>query len=370
LFCAPIGLGIAIGARASHVGKERALEHVAGYVVVDDPSERPFQLQRGIAWDRNEVCQTFGAVNPRMSVNRMEATHLLSVQATLGEGPVWDARSGVLWFVDILAPAIHRFDPQTGDHASWAAPAKVGCVVPAGGEELIAGLSDGLYRFSPADGRFALLQPVEPDMPGNRINDGAIDPRGNIWFGTMDDSEQAATGRFYRFDGKSVVDAGIPPVCITNGPAISPDGRTLYAVDTLARRISAYAIGDDMALGPARPFATLEGGDAYPDGVTCDAEGGVWLGIWGGWAARRYDASGAVTDEVRFPAANVTKIAIGGRDGRTAYATTARKGLDDRQLAGQPLAGDLFAFPVRIPGFATPVDQGRPKLPNGHEQSP
>jgi len=284
-----------------------------------------------------------------MTVRQADATHLLNVQATLGEGPVWDQRAGILWFVDIMAPAIHRFDPVTGERASWTAPSKVGWVVPGTGDDLIAGLAGGLYRFSPESGHFTLLHPVEPDLPGNRINDCGVDPHGTIWFGTMDDSEREASGRFYRFDGKTVRDAGIAPMCITNGPAISPDGRTLYAVDTLARRILACPIGDTA--GSAQIFASIAEADGYPDGVTCDAEGGIWLGLWGGWMARRYDRSGAVTDEVRFPVANVTKIALGGPDGRTAYATTARKGLDREALAVQPLAGDVFTFPVRVPGL-------------------
>ena len=141
---------------------------------------------------------------------------------------------------------------------------------------------------------------------------------------------------------------GITPAVVTNGPAISPDGRTLYHVDTLERRLVAHAIGEDGTLGEGQTFVEFTGDEGYPDGAICDAEGGVWIGFYGGWAARRFDASGAMTDEVRFPVANVTKVAIGGPDGRTAYATTARQGLSAEELAAQPLAGDVFTFPVAI----------------------
>lgn len=275
----------------------------------------------------------------------LEASHFYPLKAELGEGPVWDPERRLLWCVDINAPAVHAIDPGTGALESWPAPRKIGWILPARSGCLIAGLADGLYLFEPDDGSFRPVARVEPHLAANRINDGTVGPDGTIWFGTMDDRESDATGRFYRFDG-AVRDCGLASMCITNGPAVSPDGRTLYTVDTLARAIWASTIGADAELSDHRLFAAIAPGDGWPDGVCCDAEGGVWLGLWGGWSARRYDATGQVTAKVRFPVANVTKIALGGPDGRTGYATTARKGLDEAALATQPLAGDLFAFPV------------------------
>lgn len=282
-----------------------------------------------------------------MTLATRDATLAFSLQAELGEGPVWDAARACLWCTDILAPAIHRLDPVTRETCSWPAPAKIGWVLPAEGENLIAGLADGLYAFAPRDGSFRLIAPVEPDRPGNRLNDASLGPDGTIWFGTMDDAEQAPSGRFYRFDG-TLSECAIAPVTITNGPALTPDGRTLYAVDTLAGEIRAYDVHGRGALGPGRPFVRIDPVHGYPDGICCDAVGGVWVGLWGGWCARRYDASGVLTDEVRFPVANVTKVALGGPDRRSAYATTARKGLGLADLAAQPLAGDIFRFEVQV----------------------
>lgn len=289
-----------------------------------------------------------------MRIRRIEATHLHKVQARVGEGPIWDARAGVLWFVDVASQTVHRLDPETGARSSWPAPSKVGWVAPADGGNIIVGLAHGLYRFSPTSGQFTLLQAVETNLPGNRINDGVVDRLGRVWFGTMNEMNRAPCGRFYRFDGRSVEDAGIRPMCITNGPAVSSDCRTLYVVDTLAGEITSYRVDEKGGLREPRAFVKVEPSEGFPDGVTCDAGGGVWLGLWGGWTARRYDAFGAPTDEVRFPVANVTKIALGGVDGRTAYATTAWEGLDGDELATQPLAGDVFTFRVLTPGIATP----------------
>jgi sugar lactone lactonase YvrE len=282
-----------------------------------------------------------------MTMTEGAAHHEFSLQAELGEGPFWDTTRSCLWCVDILAPAIHRLDPVTRERRSWPAPAKVGWMLPTRTDRLIAGLADGLYEFEPAGGRFRLIAPVESDRPGNRLNDATLGADGAIWFGTMDDAEQASSGCFYRFDG-AVTNCGIAPMVITNGPALSPDGATLYTVDTLAGEIRAYPVRGGAVLGEGRPFARISPADGYPDGICCDAEGGLWVGLWGGWCARRYDAQGAMSNVIRFPVANVTKVALGGPDGCTAYATTARKGLDSGALATQPLAGDVFSFKVEV----------------------
>jgi sugar lactone lactonase YvrE len=284
----------------------------------------------------------------------MSATAPVSVcglGATLGEGPAWVARDAALWFVDIKAKRIHRFEPDNALLRCWNAPAQPGWVLPANDGSLIAGLQTGLHRFDPADGSFVPLLAPEPALPGNRLNDATVDAGGRLWFGSMDDGEEAASGRLYRFANGAAADSGLPPVIITNGPAIAPDGRTLYHTDTLGKAIWEVPLAKDGALGTPRLFATIEDGAGYPDGPTVDAEGCVWTGLFGGWGVRRYAPTGELLAVVEFPVANVTKIAFGGDDLRTVYATTARKGLDDRALAEQPLAGDLFSFRADVPGL-------------------
>ena len=212
-----------------------------------------------------------------------------------------------------------------------------------------AGCKSGLSRFDPATGAFTALGQVEPDLPDNRLNDATLDQQGRIWFGSMDDGESQPSGHFYRADERGIARL-ISGIVITNGPAVSPTGDLLYHTDTLGRRISVSPILADGGLGDARPFVEIDAADGYPDGPVVDAEGCVWTALWGGWSARRYSPSGELLATVRFPAANVTKLAFGGDDGRTVYATTARKGLSDEDLAGQPHAGDLFAFEAEVPG--------------------
>lgn len=275
---------------------------------------------------------------------------VLSLGAILGEGPVWVARDAALWFVDIKSHRVHRFDPATSEARVWTAPGQVGWVLPTRDGLFAAGLQSGVHRFDPADGSFTLIHAPEAHLPGNRQNDATVTPDGALWFGSMDDAEEDASGRFYRFHQGECRDSGLPPVSITNGPAASPDGRILYHTDTLGKRIWRTEI-DGGAIGETRLFAEIEDGDGYPDGPTVDAEGCVWTGLFAGWAARRYDPDGALMREVRFPVANITKIAFGGADLKTAYTTTARKGLDAAALVAQPEAGDLFAFDPGVAGL-------------------
>lgn len=266
--------------------------------------------------------------------------------AVLGEGPVW--HDAALWFTDIKSRKLHRFDPD-GAPQSWNVPSEVGFLAPFENGHFLAGAKAGLHDFNPAGGSFTLIRTVEPELPGNRLNDGAVDARGRLWFGSMDDDEGAATGRLYCLEGSALrtMDDGY---VITNGPAFSPDGRTLYHTDTLQKLIYAFDVADNGALSHKRVFVRIEDGAGYPDGPVVDQEGCLWTGLFGGWGVRRYSPCGELMQCVRFPVANVTKIAFGGADRKTAYATTARKGLDAAALAAQPLAGGLFRFAVDVPG--------------------
>jgi sugar lactone lactonase YvrE len=132
---------------------------------------------------------------------------------------------------------------------------------------------------------------------------------------------------------------------------VSPDGKTLYHVDTLRGRVFACAIQEDGSLTNRRVFCEIDSRDGYPDGPSVDAEGCVWIGLYAGWSARRYSPEGRPIGSVRFPVSNITKIAFGGEDLRTAFATTARQGLKPEKLAEQPQAGNLFAFQIETPGL-------------------
>jgi D-xylonolactonase len=274
----------------------------------------------------------------------------------LGEGPCWHAPTQTLWFVDIKAPEVLCFNPADGSLKRWPMPAQVGWVLPIDDGQWLVGLQTGIHRFNPETGAVRLCLQHEPALPGNRLNDACTDAAGRLWFGSMDDGETQTTGRFYRAQNGSFADSGLPAVVITNGPAVSGDGRTLAHTDTLGRVIWTATIAADGSVGAPREFARIAQADGYPDGPVFDSAGALWTGLFFGSAARRYDSAGGLLQYLPFPVSSVTKLAFGGPDLRTVYATTARKGLSAEALAQQPSAGDLFAFRVETPGLpVTPL---------------
>src|SRR5947209_4876935 len=269
-----------------------------------------------------------------------------TLEAELGEGPVWVEQDRALWFVDIKKQQIHRYDPTDGSKCSWVAPEQVGFVFPAEDGGFVAGLQSGLYRFDEGSGAFELIIEVEPDLPDNRLNDGVVEPAGRLWFGTMDNGEKAKTGAFYCFHEGRLTRTALEGIAITNGPAISPDGGLLYFVDTLKATIGCADVRDDGSLGDPRPFVRIAPAEGHPDGPTIDSNGFVWISLYAGWEARRYSPVGELAKRVRFPVANITKLAFGGDDLRTAFATTARQKMRPEEIAKQPLIGHLLEFRV------------------------
>ncbi|MCC8395622.1 SMP-30/gluconolactonase/LRE family protein [Paraburkholderia sp. MMS20-SJTR3] len=273
------------------------------------------------------------------------------VGAELGEGPLWQAAENALYFVDIKGHRIHRLALDSGEQQSWQAPDQPGFIVPLADRLFVCGLPDGLYCFDATSGAFAKLIDVESQLPGNRLNDGFVDAQGRLWFGSMDNAEVAPSGTLYRVNEAGEALAQDDDYVITNGPAMSPDGRTLYHNDTMRRVVYAFDVAADGTLSGKRIFAAISG-DGHPDGLAVDADGFVWVALFGGWRIERYSPAGELVDQVPLPCANVTKLAFGGADLRTVYVTTAWKGLTAVERQHQPQAGGLFLFRAPVAGQA------------------
>lgn len=284
-----------------------------------------------------------------MNANIREA---LSAQCELGEGPVWDARRKVAWFVDIKRHQLWHYDPTTGSNSISDAPDQIGWALPASKGKLLCGLKDGLYTFSPDTARFEKLMDVPGELPTNRLNDACTDRWGRVWFGSMDDSEKDDNGRFYVFDRGTITHAGPSNISITNGPAVNADSSRIYFTDSVGQRILVASL-DRENVGEASLFVdiTKHFPDAFPDGPAVDSEGCVWTGLYNGSAAARFSAAGELIETVDLPAKNITKLCLGGADLRTAFVTTARQGMSEEALADSPLSGSLLTFQVKVPGF-------------------
>lgn len=269
----------------------------------------------------------------------------------LGEGPLWFPGEGALRFVDIKRGRLFRFDPGSGERSVAEIGGKPSFVLPAEGGGLVVGSGHGLYR-SDGDRLGAPLAVLEDDA-GNRTNDATVDPAGRLWFGTMDDGEQAPTGTVWCYD-RGTLHRTAARAVVTNGPAVSGEGRVLYHVDSGERTIFRAPV-DGAKLGESEVFVQLGAADGHPDGIVTDAEDCLWVALWDGWGVRRYAPDGTLLLTVPLPCARVTKIAFGGPDLRTAFVTTARTGLNAAERDAQPLAGSLFAFAAPVAGRAVPA---------------
>jgi sugar lactone lactonase YvrE len=262
----------------------------------------------------------------------------------LGEGPVWD-ESGYLWWVDIKAPALHRYRLEGGELRRWPLPEPVGCAALRGQGGLILGLQSGFAFFDPDTGELQRLFDPEPDQPQNRLNDGKCDARGRFWAGTMHDPEQDPTGQLYRLDPDMNLERFEMDFVVTNGPAWTGDGRTFYFTDSAERRIWAYDFDMEAGrLGERRLFAELKPGEGHPDGQCVDAEDRLWTCCWNGARILRRRPDGAVDYELNLPVPLVTSCCFGGAGLDILFVTTARVGLKPAALAAAPLSGGLFAI--------------------------
>jgi len=271
--------------------------------------------------------------------------------ALLGEAPYWSPADQALWWVDMLAPRLHRHARAgdasaaagSGTDADWPLDRLASAAVPRRRGGLVIARPDGLYACDAPGGPATLLSHPEAAAPDHRYNDAKCDARGRLWIGTLDPTGQPGRGSLFRVDadgGATRVDSGFT---VANGLAFSTDGCTLWFADSGPRVVYAYDVDPVRGtVGNRRLFAQWEEG-VKPDGLAADADGGVWVAVWDGWRVERYDAAGRRTRVVRLPVPRPTSLAFGGRRLETLYVTSARVRLDADSLAAAPLSGALFA---------------------------
>ncbi|MFC3282213.1 SMP-30/gluconolactonase/LRE family protein [Litchfieldella rifensis] len=261
-------------------------------------------------------------------------------RALLGEGPLWCpslGTAGWLVFVDILAARLHAYDLASGDTHGWALE-EACCWLAAreDGDGFIAGLRSRLVHLRLTEnGPKIVAEWATPggEPAGNRFNDAKVDTCGRLWFGSMDDDAARPSGSLYRLDSRGLVrmDTGYR---VANGPAISPDGATLYHSDTPRGVIYAFDLSPEGELSNKREHVRFNATRGFPDGMTCDAESGLWVAHWDGGRLSRFRPDGALDETLPLPASRVTSCAFGGPQLDQLFITTAALERDEEGLAG------------------------------------
>ena len=268
----------------------------------------------------------------------------------LGEGPIWSASRKAVFWVDIFGQRVHRLALGSGSITSWSIPERIGWIVERERrEDFVAGLKSGfvLLRLDPFS-----IRPIgnpEPDRPQNRLNDAKTDAAGRIWCGSKDDNEQTASGALYRLDPDFTWSRHDDGYGVTNGPAFSPDGKTMYHTDSPLRTVFAFDIDERGQLSRKREFLKFESEWGCPDGMATDAEGGVWVAHWGGSRISRFHPDGRLERSIPIPATNVTSVVFAGPELDRMFVTSAAFGCEDEPLAGAlfEVASEVRGHPVR-----------------------
>jgi len=265
--------------------------------------------------------------------------------AELGEGPIYDSRDDALYFVDIKGQRLHRLALRERRRSTWDMPEPIGWIAPRKKPGFVAGFKSGFAMLSLEPFAITPIASPEPERASNRLNDAKVDAAGRIWAGSMDDAERLVSGALYRLDPDlrwRRMDDGYG---VANGPAFSPAGDVLYHADSAKRVIYKFALNADGALGERQTFVQFNGDWGYPDGMTTDAEGGLWVAHWDGGRISRFTPDGGLDRSIAFPVSRPTSCAFAGAGLKRLFVTSAALG-----CGHEPLAGALFELDVGVRG--------------------
>ena len=278
---------------------------------------------------------------------------VLDTHSELGEGAIWHHRLRRLYWVDIERNHVYIYDPDRGSNRTIDVGERVGTVVPRRTGGLLLALQHGLAALDTDSEKLTRIVDPESGVPENRFNDGKCDPAGRFWAGTLAMAGKRGTAALYRLDTDLSVKQMVRGVTISNGIAWSLDKKTMYYIDTPTQQVVSYSYDDETGDIADRAVAVSIPEDmGFPDGMTIDEQGKLWIALFRGSALTRWDPkTGHLLDRVPIPASNVTSCALGGVDLRDMYVTTARTGLSNEEHAAQPHAGGTFRFRADVPGI-------------------
>lgn len=285
-------------------------------------------------------------------IGRATTTNRVSVVARarhdlLGEGPCWSAVESALYWVDILGQRINRLSLADGRIDEWAMPEMVGWLIArADAPGFLVGFESGVKALTLDPLTIADFADLADEPDGNRMNDAMADAAGRIWAGTMPIAADRPTGSLYRIDPDAAVTRVDSGYTVANGPAISPDGRWLLHTDSSLGCVYRFALNDDGSLGPRTLFVAFEEDWGSPDGMTFDAEGGLWIAHWGGSRISRFDPDARIERAIALPASQITSMAFAGDALDRLFVTSAADGVDEE------LGGALFEVDPGCRGLA------------------
>ncbi|HEY0623952.1 SMP-30/gluconolactonase/LRE family protein [Sphingomonas sp.] len=265
----------------------------------------------------------------------------------LGEGPLWSARDDAVYWTDILGHRINRLSLAGGAVESWRMPGYTGWVIERESGGFVAGIGREVAVLDPDGTIIDRIARIEPDRAGNRVNDAKADAAGRVWMGTMPITADKPTGGFYRLDPEGAVTLVDHGYSIANGPAIGADGQTILHTDSGLGIIYRFQLDAAGNPGERTEFIRFEPHWGKPDGMTFDAEGGLWVACWGGGCVMRFTPEGERDRIIELPASQISSCTFAGPNLDRMFVTSAAVDVDE------PLGGALFEVDPGCRGLPT-----------------
>jgi sugar lactone lactonase YvrE len=292
----------------------------------------------------------------------LQAELVLDAKAMLGEGSIWHPKEKKLYWIDIEGKALHIYDPASNEDKQFPVGSRIGTVVPVEKGGVLVALQNGIQEMDTKTGKLKFLLNPLPDT-NLRFNDGKCDPAGRFWVGTLALDSRRRGAVLYRFDKDKSIHTMLDSVSISNGIVWTADKKTMYYNDTPTGTIQGFDYDDKTgAISNRRVVVRIPRGTGSPDGMTIDAEGNLWVALWGGSCVGKFNPlTGELLQKVKVPAPNVSSCAFGGKDLETLYITTARAWVNPERLKEFPLSGGLFSVKPGVRGVSAEFYKGKLK---------
>ena len=304
--------------------------------------------------DNNKFTQNHN-ITKKITEKNMKADLLLDSKSLLGEGALWNKETQELYWIDIEKGVFYSYNPKNKQNKSIELGQKVGTVVPTENGTVLVALQDGIYELDTRTEQKKLLcQRPEPNFPDNRFNDGKCDAKGRFWVGTISMKNTAEVAALYIFDNQGVITQKVDDVTVSNGIVWSLDNRKMYYIDTPTKEVKEYDYDNETGtISFSKIAVKIPEGLGYPDGMTIDSEGMIWIGMWEGFCVTRWNpTTSELLMKIEVPVSRVTSCAFGGKNLDILYITTAKIGASAEELQKYPYSGGLFSVKTGHKGIA------------------
>jgi len=283
----------------------------------------------------------------------LEFDCIADLRCRVGESPLYDERTGLLYFVDILSRLLYCREPESGEIRSWSFESEVCCLGLTASGRLVVALRDKVILFDTASEERQELCTIEADNPGTRLNDGRVGPDGALWVGSMDDRpDKEPIAALYRVDPSGTVERKVEGLILSNGLAWTADGELMFHADSRGPWIDRWQFDPTTGEISGRTrIAEPEVAVGRPDGGSCDVEGYYWSAGVSAGHLNRFTADGELTLSVELPVPAPTMPCFGGPDFRTIFLTSLKEGRSAALLQRAPQSGSLFAAEAPVAGF-------------------